>query len=172
MTDQQQDNRVQGFSYAIGAEGVASVTPIIDERTRVRDLDDPAITRLVRQAHTFASLGVDPAKIGPPEEALNPEQATAYFDDKRHRRDLIATSGGEMSVWEGIEEAEANDPVMQHYVVAYEARMRSERALAALLVYEGSWEVRWAYRVFEARCEAKAAVRRFWTWLRKTEVRP
>lgn len=159
-----------GFSYDVGAFGVEPRTPA--PHGAVKDDMAPSVERLVRQTQKMLSVGVDPAKIGPPEEALDPEQATAYHEDKRYRRDLVAADGGEVSVWDGIEESEANDPDVQAWIIAYEARQRSERALTALLVYEGSWEVRAAYWLYEARQEVKMAVRRFWAWLTKVEVRP
>ncbi len=158
-----------GFSYATGAEGVDPFTP--SAHGAVKDDSAPGIERLVRKTQEFLSIGVDPAKIGPWEEALTPEESAAYFDDKRYRRDLVKADGGEVTLWDGIEFSEETDPWVQHMLADFELRTRSHVALAALRTYEASWEMRMAYKAYLARLRVRDALTGFWTWLRKTEPR-
>lgn len=110
-------------------------------------------------------------RIGPPEQALDAEQMAAYVDDKAYRARLVESSGGPVSVFEGIIVSEAEDASVKAWVIDYEFRQRSARAMEALGVYEGSWEVRAGYRLYSWRLRARATALRFWVWLRKTEPR-
>ncbi len=158
-----------GFSYDVGSEGVEPFTP--GPHGSVKDATYPATERLVRKTQEFLSVGVDPAKIGPWEEALNDEERAAYFDDKHYRRQLVKADGGEVTLWDGIEVSEENDPMVQHMLADFELRTRSHVALAALHTYEASWEMRMAYKAYLARLRVRDAITGFWTWLRKTEPR-
>lgn len=165
MSDTRQ-GEATGFSYDTGSFGVDPHTP--GTRGAFIDYEAPAVERLVKHAQKALSVGIDPNKIGPWEEALDERQAADFHNYESYRRRLRQD---DVSVWDGIDESEANDPLVQAWILDFKARRRNREAVAAMEAYERSWAIQAAYQVYQDRLWLQAHAKRFWAWLREIEVR-
>ena len=150
---------------------VAWVAPSAFENTRnswTRQENGDVADRAVRAMQDYVrTSGTPVGRIGPPEEALTPEQATWYHEDEIHRQRLVESDGGEVGVFEGVLLSEETDPWVADAVLSWRAHQRAKEALAALDAYEASWSVRAGYRLYRGRLWAQGRALAFWSWLQR-----